>query len=159
MKGTRNSSLSRIDSTSYEAWRYVDLETGAEVAADGPWDLATQRYHVQLNGGVSGSAGVEVAPVLDARLDGVTKAPETGWITDVADGDDENLLPDYAFEQGKGWYEYDTTSHVLKPWPIVWVVRTGDAQLMKLAIEGYYDDAGAAGHLRLRWTSLAGGTP
>jgi hypothetical protein len=152
--------VTRIDSTSYDLWRYVDLETGKEVAADGPWDLATQRYHVQLNGGVSGRAGAELVAIPDVGFDSVTAAPATGWITDAADGDDDNLLPDLAFEQGKGWYQYLAASHVLEPWPIVWVVRTGDDTVVKLVFESYYDDAGTAGHLRLRWKPLAaGGAP
>jgi len=150
--------LTRIDSTSPDAWVYLDLETGAEVDASARWDLATQRFHIQLNGGVSGSGGVEVAPLRDVALDAVTTAPAEGWITDAADGADDNTLPDLAFEQGDGWYQYSVTTHVLTPWPMVWVVRTTEGTAVKIAIESYYDDAGTSGYLRLRWAPLGGGS-
>src|SRR3954470_12046424 len=43
-----------LDATSEEVWRQLDLETG--LASDTGWDLAGQRFHLKLNGGVSGSA-------------------------------------------------------------------------------------------------------
>ena len=65
-----------------------------------------------------------------------------------------NADPDYAFEQGDGWYAYDVASHVLTPRPLVWVVRTGDATAVKVAIEDYYDDVGSSGVFTLRWAPL-----
>jgi hypothetical protein len=145
----------RLDATAADAWRRVDLETGTEAATG--WELGGQRFHLMLNGGVSGDAGVEIAPAAGGFGD-VTAAPTTGWITDAADGDDPNLDPDYAFEQGDGWYAYDVQTHVLTPRPIVWVVRTSEDQMIKMMIEAYYDDAGTAAHFRLRWAPLGGGS-
>lgn len=146
----------RVDATSTEAWTAIDLETGAE--AETGWDLSTQRFHLKLSGGASGDSGVEVAPVVDAVLADVTEAPTSGWITDAADGDDDNTEPDYAFEQGEGWYAYDPVSHLLTPRPVVWVIRTSDDNLIKLTITDYYDDAGTAGHFTLQWAPLGGGS-
>ena len=39
-------------------WVYYDLAHGAEVAADGAWQVAFNRYSVKLNGGESGSGKV-----------------------------------------------------------------------------------------------------
>jgi len=144
----------RIDASASDAWIAVDLETGGEAAADGPWDLACQRFHVKLNGGVSGDRGVEVAPLVGADFAAVTAAPADGWIRDAADGDDPGTDPDLAFEQGDGWYVYDPATHVLTPRPVVWVIRTSDGNVVKAVIESYYDDAGTSGHPRLRWAPL-----
>jgi hypothetical protein len=145
----------RIDATSMTAWTLADLETGVEVAEDAPWDLSTQRFELRLNGGVGGDGGVEVVRLADVALDDVVEVPTDGWITDQPDGDDEGDVPDYAFAQGGGWYAYDAATHVLTPLPVVWVLRTVEGAVVKLAIEDYYDDAGTAGHFTLRWAPLA----
>lgn len=143
----------RVDATAMDGWTRVDVETGVEPSDEGAWDFAARRFHIKLNGGVSGSAGVEVAPVPGSLAD-VSAAPSAGWITDDADGDDADAEPDYAFAQGDGWYAYDPTTHALSPRPLVWVMRTGDQTMIKLVIEDYYDDAGTSGVFTLRWAPL-----
>ena len=147
----------RLDATVEDGWRRLDLDRGDEVGADLGWDLAGQRFHLMLNGGVSGDDGVEVAAIA-GTLESVTTVPASGWITDAADGDDPNTDPDYALEQGDGWYDYNPQTHVLTPKPIVWVVRTGEDHVIKLTIESYYDNAGTAATFRLRWAPLGGGS-
>jgi len=149
----------RVDATSQTDWILVDLETGGQVAADAPWDLGFQRFHLKLNGGASGDRGVEIAPLPGADFAALTEAPASGWIRDVADGDDPGTDPDYAFEQGEGWYAYDVETHALTPRPVVWVVATSEGRRLKVVIESYYDDAGTSGHLRLRWAPLEGARP
>lgn len=143
-----------VDATSLEAWIYVDFETRAEVAMTGPWDLRFQRFHISANGGVTGTGGVEVVPIADRTLAEVTALPDSGWITDAPDGDDGNLDPDYAFEQGDGWYSYDPQKHVLRPRSLVWVVKSNGGGTIKLAIERYYDPAGTPGWLAFHWAPL-----
>jgi hypothetical protein len=144
----------RVDATSLTAWTYGDFETGAELAADGPWDLRFQRFHISTNGGASGSGGVEVAPVPGVPFAQVTAPPSAGWIRDIADGDDAGMEPDYAFDQGDGWYDYSPMTHVLRPKPLVWVVKTNGGSMIKLEILRYYDDAGTAGRFTLHWSPL-----
>jgi hypothetical protein len=142
-----------VDSTSTEAWTHGDFETGMITDANGPWDLRFQRFHISTNGGVSGSGGVEVTPVA-APFAGVTTPPASGWLSDAADGNDTNMDPDYAFEQGDGWYDYDSTTHVLEPKPLVWIVKTNGGSTIKLEITAYYDDAGTAGWFTLHWSPM-----
>lgn len=137
----------RVDATLEDAWTHVDLATGVETEASGAWNVAAQRFHLKL------AEGGEVAP-LPGALGDVTAIPADGWLTDLPDGDDEDANPDYAFEQGDGWYAYDVATHVLTPRPLVWVVRTGDATAVKVAIEDYYDDVGSSGVFTLRWAPL-----
>ena len=143
----------RIDSTSSTAWTPVDLETGEE-GLDAAWDVRFQRFHIATNGGVSGAAGVEVAPVPGAAFDDVTSAPTAGWLADAPDGDDANADPDYAFEQGTGWYDYNPTTHVVTPKSLVWVVKTRSGAAVKLELLAYYDDAGTAGWFTVHWGPL-----
>jgi hypothetical protein len=143
-----------VDATSQTEWTHVDFETRAEVPATGPWDLRFQRSHISTNGGVTGTGGVEVAPIPARSLAEVTAAPATGWITDAPDGGDDDMLPDYAFEQGDGWYEYNAEKHTLKPRPLVWVVKTAGGGTFKLALERYYDAAGTPAWFTFHWATL-----
>ncbi len=143
-----------VDATSTSAWTHGDFETGASVADGEPWDLRFQRFHISTNGGVSGSGGVEVALVPDLAFEDVVVPPTSGWTADLPDGDDANADPDYAFEQGDRWYDYDASTHVLTPRRVVWVVRTNGGTTIKLRIERYYDEAGTAGWFTLRWAPI-----
>jgi hypothetical protein len=142
-----------VDATSTTEWIHGDFETGTASTPTGPWDLRFQRFHISTNGGVSGPGGVEVVPVRDT-FSRVTSPPSSGWLSDAADGDDANMDPDYAFEQGEGWYDYDPGTHVLAPKPLVWVVRTNGGSTIKLEIVSYYDAAGTAGWFTLHWSPL-----
>jgi hypothetical protein len=139
----------KVDAASADEWQYVDLEAGREVAAGEPWDLAAQRFHIKINGGSSGPMGGVVAPVAAATLDAVRAVPADGFITDTAEKP--------AFEQGTGWYDYDELTHVLTPYPIVWVVKIADGSHVKLLIESYYDGAGTSGHFTWRWAPMVAG--
>lgn len=143
-----------IDSTSETGWTYVDFETGQEAAATDAWDLRFQRFHLSTNGGVSGTGGVEVAPVAGPSFTDVTAAPASGYLSDAADSDG-NMVPEYAFEQGDDrWYDYDVQTHVLRPKPVVWVVKTDGGSTLKLEILKYYDAAGTAGWFMLHWRTM-----
>jgi hypothetical protein len=142
-----------VDATSDKTWTHVDFEGGTEAVETGPWELRFQRFHISANGGITGAAGVEVTEIADRTFDEIRAAPSAGWITDAPDGDDVNTTPDYALEQGEGWYNYDFERHVLTPRAVVWVVRSGGAAI-KLRIERYYDSAGTPGWVKLRWAPL-----
>lgn len=144
----------RVNASSSEAWTFLDLDTGAEAGEPEAWDLAAQRFHIKLNGGVSGPGGVEIA-TSPLALAALTEPPSEGWVSDADDGDDEGSDPDYAFEQGAGWYAYDGQTHVLTPRPITWVVRTTDDAAIALVIAGYYDDAGTSGYFTFHWKPLS----
>lgn len=139
-----------VDATSLTAWTHLDFDTRAEATEGGPWEVRFQRFHISVNGGVTGARGVEVAPVAGRLFDEVVAAPAGGWLTDAPAGD----VPGYAFEQGDGWYDYDFERHVLTPRPLVWVVRSPGGATVKLRLERYYDAVGTPGWITLRWKPL-----
>jgi hypothetical protein len=139
----------KVNAVPAEEWQYVDLHAGIEVTASDAWDLAAQRFHIKVNGGSSGMMGGAVAPVAAATLDAVGAVPAEGFITDTAEKP--------AFEQGAGWYDYDDVTHVLTPFPVVWVVKIADGSHVKLVIEDYYDAAGTSGHFTWRWAPMVAG--
>jgi hypothetical protein len=151
--GSDGSYTTVVDATSETAWIYVDLETGARVADTDPWDLRFQRVHISANGGVSGAGGVEVAEVAATAFAQVTDAPADGYITDAADSN-ANGIPEYAFDQRGTWYDYNVTTHVLTPRPVVYVIKTDGGSTIKLEIKKYYDEAGTSGWFTFHWGPL-----
>jgi hypothetical protein len=158
----------RIDATWDDVWVYFDFEQGpmggqtevTDPAASSVWDLAFQRFKIKSNGGVSGGGGVEVAIVPDMSLEEIDEAPATGWLRDTPDGEDMNPDPDFAFNQGETWFQYDPATHVLQARRQVYVVLTRNGGFVGLQILGYYDDAGTGGYVRFRWKTLkAPGAP
>jgi len=141
-----------VDATSYTEWIYADFETGVAVDASAAWDLRFQRFHISANGGVSGPGGVEVAAVPEAFAD-VTTAPTGGYLSDAGDADGDGM-PDYAFDQGDSWYDYNDVTHALTPKAITWVMKTAGGATLKLEILTYYDIAGSPAWFTLHWAPL-----
>lgn len=140
-----------VDATSVTEWVGMDLDAGGDedVGIDNDvWDLRFQRFHISVNGGISGDMGGEAVFVPDLALADATEAPADGWVTDEADSDDENTDPDYALHT---WYLYDEETHVLTPDPGVWFVRTTDGQVFPLEVRWYYDEAGSSGVVTFGW--------
>ena len=146
----------QVDATAEGTWVYLDLDDGrqlevADPQADPEWDLAFQRFHIKLNGGVSGGADVQATPVEGTTFEALTTAPANGYLADQADGDDDDDDPDYVLRE---WYDYDFMTHVLTPAAVVYVVRHGSGHT-KLQLDSYYDDAGTSGFVTFRWAPLA----
>jgi hypothetical protein len=148
-----------IDASSEELWVHLDLESRQQVQVADPaqsdaWDLGLRRFDIAIDGGISGPGGMEAVVLEGVAFADVTEVPEDGWVTDAADGDDENEDADLAFA---GWYDYDFMSHLLSPRPVVYVVRTVEGNAFKLEILDYYDDTGTAAFLTIRWAAVAAG--
>jgi hypothetical protein len=153
-----------IDATADETWIYFDFERGTVVRPSRPeqsreWDIAFRRFHVAVNGGVSGSGGVGVAVIQAAEFDDVTHAPKSGYLADSPDvATDKDEEPDYVMSSGElGWWDYDTKTHVLTPREHVYVVRTVEGGIYKLAFLDYYNEAGSSGHLLIKFAQLEAG--
>lgn len=130
-------------------WVYVDLVDAARVEAGEPWTLALQRYHIKLNGGVSGDGSVEAAFVPDLAFDDATEAPADGWFTDEPDADDDGE-PERAFAT---WWDYDPSTHVLTPKPGTWFVRDAE-QTWAVEILDYYSEFGDSGYPSFRFKGV-----
>ena len=81
-----------IDATDEEAWVYLDFESASLATVTSPetdldWDIGLRRYHVKINGGVSGSGDMALSIVSGGDFDAITAAPADGYITDEPDND------------------------------------------------------------------------
>jgi hypothetical protein len=140
-----------IDSTDYEAWVYVDLETGTiGTEDDKTWDLALRRYVLALRGGVIGTGEVSAAVLEEASFDDLTVSPADGYMVDEPDGDDDDKEPEYVLG---GWYDYDSSTHVLTPAAVVYAIWTGEGY-HRLEMLNYYSEAGTSGHLSFQWGEI-----
>lgn len=151
-----------VDATDDEQWVYLDLDaraglTPAEAETSDAWDLAFRRFHVKVNGGVSGSGDVAVARVPDTAFAELDAAPDTGYEADAEDTDaDDDSVTDYVISGGPSpWFDYDISDHTLLPKDVVYVVRTGEDTYFKLVFTDYYDEAGTSGVISFRWSEVA----
>lgn len=154
-----------VNASELEDWIYMDLETGAKVQPTNPddsddWDLAFQRFKVKVNGGSSGTGGVEVAILEGVDFAGLEEAPVVGYVTDRPDGDDEGTIEDYAISIGPssetGPWNYDPFNHVLSESDFVFVVRSVEGGYFKLRFVEYYNNAGDPGFISFEWAELGG---
>lgn len=145
----------RIDATVHDTWRPIDLTLPGPIAVDDlatsvAWHLAVRRFHLAINGGVSGPGGIEAAFVEGATIDGPISVPADGWRTDVDAPDTDPPTVEHALGD---WYHYDPSTHVLTPRPGVFVLRSAEAA-WAVRVDGYYDDAGNSGFPTLRLRAL-----
>ncbi len=134
-----------VDATDYEAWTALDLDRVQFVDhADATWELAFQRYHVDLQ------EGLEAAAIEGAAFDDVSEAPADGWRVDEPDADEDGV-PEYALAD---WYDYDETTHRLSPAARTYVIRSTDGAAFKLGFDSYYDENGTPARVAIRLGAL-----
>lgn len=150
-----------VDATAAERWVFFDFSRGAVIAAPGPldWDLAFQRFRIIANGGTGFAGRGAIADLGAVPFDSVLAVPETGWVETLARSDSTN--PAIA-----RWYAYGWTSHLLRPKPHVFAVRTADGKYAKLRIVNYYCPGATPGCVTFEYVyrgdggrSLEGGRP
>lgn len=150
-----------VDASRDDVWAYLDFETGAvQTAATEPagfaWDVALQRFKVKLNAPVSAAGSARASVIVGADFAALSQAPLTGYGSDLPDGDDTDLEPDYFISTGTtGWWDYDPMTHKLSPRAHVYVVRSTEGAYFKLAISNYYNAAGSPGYPNVQWGKLA----
>lgn len=143
-----------VDATGEEGWRFFDFSRGAVVDSPGPkeWDLAFMRHRVVANGGAAFAGNGGILELRAVEFDSVSVVPSAGYIGSPQPGDTTNV----AMER---WYDYNWTSHILKPRPTVWAIRTADGRYAKLRILGYYCPGAHAGCVTFEFVYQgAGGT-
>jgi hypothetical protein len=154
--------ITRVKATHEEMWVFFDFDTMEAVEPATPetsdlWDLGFRRFHIKLNGGVSGTGGMEVALLAGVAFADVTQAPADGYVSDAPDDEDVDLDPEYVMSNGDtAWFDYSPMTHVLTPRDHVYVVRSVEGRYYKMQLLGYYDDAGSPAYPRFQWSQIPG---
>jgi hypothetical protein len=122
-----------IDASSSDEWRFFDFSQGSTITPRTPldWDLAFKRFHIIANGGAGFSGRGGIANLGEVVFESVREAPANGYVESTARADSANAATAH-------WYKYSFTSHLLKPKPDVWVVRTADGRYARMRILSYY---------------------
>ena len=134
---------------------YFDLSTGSVIEGDPDplgWDLAFRRFTILSNGGpgLSGQGGI--LALGETPLDSITEVPADGY--EINEANAEKANPAIA-----RWYRYSWTSHLLKPKPQTYAVRTADGRYGIFEILSYYCAGATAGCVTIRYLYQgAGGT-
>jgi hypothetical protein len=137
--------LYTVDATAPDAWRHFSFRLGSVIDAGEGWDLAFRRYAI-----VAGAGG-GILDLGETGFDDVRTVPTSGYHANQGAADPRN--PAIA-----GWYRYGFFSHVLRPRPHVWAVRTADGRYAKLQIVGYYCPGAHPGCLTFRYVYQGDGT-
>ena len=146
--------LYTVDATDGARWRHFSFAAGTVVDDPGPtgWDLAFRRFQIIANGGAGFRGAGGVLDLGPATLATVPEVPAAGYRENEG-GRAEPRNPAIA-----GWYRYGFFSHILRPRPHVWAVRTADGRYAKLEIVSYYCEDGRPGCLTFRYVYQGSGS-
>lgn len=129
-----------IDARDPERWRFLSFTRGPLSPPDsGGWDLAVRRFRVMPSG--------DALRIDTVTFDALRDTPPTGYQSTVFSRDTVNP----ALER---WYRYDWLSHLLRPKPEVYVIRTRTGQAVKLAFLSYYCPGPEPGCVTVRFAAL-----
>lgn len=145
-------------------YAFFSFATNSEVpytdSATTKWDIAVRTTTILVNGGSSGP-GQGGAIVQDGLFAEVATAPTSGYNVDTPTA---KAIPTGS---GKGWYNYNSTTHVVSPIAgKVLLVRTATGKYAKMEILSYYKDAPATptgtepnSHYTFRYVYQPNGSP
>jgi hypothetical protein len=137
-----------LDARAAEQWTYFDFSRGSAVEVPHQfgvdWDLAFQRHKILANGGATNPKGrAAILNLGQVAFDEVREAPAEGYVEDsIASINPEAITTENLAI--KAWYHYNFLTHVLRPKPNVYAIRTADGKYAKLHIVSYYCDGGQA---------------
>ena len=129
-----------IDARDPQRWRFFSFTRGPLAPPDSAgWDLAVRRFRVMPSG--------DAMRIDTVTFDALRDIPSTGYQPTVFSRDSVNP----AIER---WYRYDWLSHLLRPKPEVYVIRTRTGQAVKLAFLSYYCPGPEPGCVTMRFAAL-----
>jgi hypothetical protein len=137
-----------LDARASDQWTYFDFSRGSVVEVPHQfsvdWDLAFQRHQILANGGATDPKGKgAILNLGEVPFEGVTTAPTQGYVDDtIASITPESLTTENLAV--KAWYRYNMLTHILRPKPNIYVIRTADGKYAKLRLLSYYCAGGEA---------------
>jgi HmuY protein len=140
--------LYTLEARASEQWTFVDFSRGSAVEIPHQfrvdWDLAFQRHKILANGGATNPKGRgAILNLGEVAFDEVIEAPADGYVEDtIASINPETITTENLAI--KAWYHYNFLTHLLRPKPNVYIVRTADGKYAKMRIISYYCDGGQA---------------
>lgn len=142
-----------VNATDKDNWVGFDLDgnkhiASADLAADTSWDLAFKKTAIKVQGTVS------VATLRDVAFDDVTDVPaDAAFVSDqpVEGGKETDGL---AFHSPGAWYSYNMEIHVISSNNYVYLVKSSDGKIYKLALTDYYNADRLPAYVQVKWQLL-----
>ena len=124
------------------AFTKFSFSEGKQVDGDN-WDIAFRATEIIVNGGSKGAVLEDIDRVHDAAMvlkDGIFSSIIEAPSDSEFKQDGEQLALETG--SGKGWYNYDHTTHLISPIPgKVLLVKTHNGHYAKIEFLSYYKDA------------------
>lgn len=141
---------------------YVDFTQGTVTpgtTAPTTWDVRVAGYKMFVNGGVSGTAGVTVLPVIQgaqpyapfAQVNRTLLAP----VPPLAFSADDNGGAFTSSTPSRKWYEYNLTgNHDITPTFNTYLIKTPTG-IFKVQVTSFYNTAGQGSNISIRSAKIA----
>ncbi len=129
-----------LDGRDPDRWQFFAFATGPLTPPDtSGWDIAVRRFHVIAAGGV--------ARIDSIAFDALRAGPSTGFVATTFDRDTVN-------QALARWYRYNMFSHLLRPLPQIYVIRSRGGHNTKMEFLSYYCPGPEPGCLTIRFAPL-----
>ncbi|MCX7798101.1 MAG: HmuY family protein [Melioribacter sp.] len=118
-------------------FRFSDstIVTGEDTLTN-KWDIAFRKTTIYTNSGVKGPGKGGAIVLTNTDFYELSEAPAEGYKIE------ENNTPAIPTGSGKGWYNYNSQTHIITPIPgVVLVIRTAEGKYAKMQIISYYKGA------------------
>lgn len=118
-------------------FRFSDssIVTGADTLTT-KWDIAFRKTAIYTNSGVKGPGHGGAIVLNNTDFYELSEAPEEGY---KIEQENSPAIPTGSM---KGWYNYNSQTHIISPIPgVILVIRTADGKYAKMQIISYYKGA------------------
>jgi hypothetical protein len=140
--------LYTLDARASGQWTFFDFSRGSVVEVPHQfgvdWDLAFQRHKILANGGATNPKGRgAILNLGEVAFEAAVEAPADGYVEDTI----ASITSDAIATENlaiKAWYHYNFLTHLLRPKPNVYAIRTADGRYAKMRVVSYYCDGGQA---------------
>lgn len=118
------------------AYKYYSFEEDKLVESkEGNWDIGFKGLSIIVNNGISGDGNAE-ATIVQGVFEQYNVIPESVELK--VDTEQSLAIPSGS---GKGWYNYNMTTHLVSPQPgNILIVKTNTGNYVKMEILSYYKD-------------------
>jgi len=131
---------SLVDATSSDHYVYFSFATqdtvtltDEQAADDDSWDIAFKRYHIKLNGGISGAQNVVGADLEEIGSDNGT---DFAAVIDTSDMTGHSWVEDGYNLIVNEWYSYNPQTHQLVPTNYVYIIKDAEGKYVKFQVIG-----------------------
>lgn len=136
--------VNATDKTKFAGFDLDGNKAVADITSDLSWDLAFKRTSVKVQ-----NPAVTVATIKGKTFDEVTEVPaDAEFVSDApVEGSETAGL---VFHAGDAWYSYDMDTHVISSRNLVYLVKSSEGNIYKIALTDYYNGDRLSGYIQVK---------